>query len=805
VAFQINTNIPSLQAQEYLRVNSEMQSKTINRVTSGLRIVSSGDDAAGLAIANGFRSDQAVLTQGVRNANDGLSTLQIIDGGINNISKLIDRARTLATQSASGTFTGSRSVLNDEFQSLLTEIDRQAQAVGLNTDGQFAKMLKVFVGGGRAAGGVTEIANGSVAVDLSNSAVDSKSLGMKGVQAAGVAGTDIGTGAAKTSVQQILSDSTNLGSEAVGGYTDFYFYGPGFGDSNRVKVSVSTAGVTDTATLASAINKAVEAAGNGTTQAATAFKNAGITANIVTDASGKKQLAFASSNSAFQVRAGDRMANALMGNFVNAASGASGKDLAVTFAGSGAVTGANTWTAGAGIMFRFQGGGLSSPIDLTVNVTGGATTVTQAVADLSSQVANNATLKAAGISLTNTGTVTFTSSQGQGFEVLVAGDVENQLKFNAFLKGGAANNEVEYTTITGGAAPTVVNGATQQLRFDVGGSYSATVNITMATGDTAATLSTKINDAIAQNATLSAAGLSASNSSGKIQIASANGSYFRLMAEAPSGANSLGFAGGVAYSAVSAATPLGYDATFNSGGASQTALGTNDDVYTFTQLANGDDDQTVNISANDAAGAAHSMGVVLEKDSGGMSGRSIDEAINYINTKLQQSNDSTLQKIVAVKEVNYANNAEGIRFLSTLSKFNVSVGTTAGAVGFKDGTGGTAQGAVNASEQSSGGAMAAIDTQDGAEQAVTALADAVKKLGNAQAVVGKGQNSFSYAVNLAQSQLTNIAAAESRIRDADLASEAANLTKAQIILQAGIAALAQANSAPQQVLTLLRG
>jgi flagellin len=456
-------------------------------------------------------------------------------------------------------------------------------------------------------------------------------------------------------------------------------------------------------------------------------------------------------------------------------------------------------------MFRFQGGGLSSPIDLTVNVTGGATTVTQAVADLSSQVANNATLKAAGISLTNTGTVTFTSSQGQGFEVLVAGDVENQLKFNAFLKGGAANNEVEYTTITGGAAPTVVNGATQQLRFDVGGSYSATVNITMATGDTAATLSTKINDAIAQNATLSAAGLSASNSSGKIQIASANGSYFRLMAEAPSGANSLGFAGGVAYSAVSAATPLGYDATFNSGGASQTALGTNDDVYTFTQLANGDDDQTVNISANDAAGAAHSMGVVLEKDSGGMSGRSIDEAINYINTKLQQSNDSTLQKIVAVKEVNYANNAEGIRFLSTLSKFNVSVGTTAGAVGFKDGTGGTAQGAVNASEQSSGGAMAAIDTQDGAEQAVTALADAVKKLGNAQAVVGKGQNSFSYAVNLAQSQLTNIAAAESRIRDADLASEAANLTKAQIILQAGIAALAQANSAPQQVLTLLRG
>ena len=64
---------------------------------------------------------------------------------------------------------------------------------------------------------------------------------------------------------------------------------------------------------------------------------------------------------------------------------------------------------------------------------------------------------------------------------------------------------------------------------------------------------------------------------------------------------------------------------------------------------------------------------------------------------------------------------------------------------------------------------------------------------------------MSYAINLASSQLTNLASAEAGIRDADLASESANLTKSNIQLQAGIAALAQANSAPQQVLTLLRG
>src|SRR5437588_4162045 len=166
MSFSINTNVASLSAQNYLRINSNFQNQTINRVTSGLRIVQSGDDAAGLAIANGYRSDQAVLTQGVRNANDGMSQLQIIDGGMNNISQLLDRARTLATQSATGTFTGDRGVLNSEFQSDINEISRQAQAIGLDTNGSFTKSLSVFLGGGKTNNGVSTITNGSVSLDL---------------------------------------------------------------------------------------------------------------------------------------------------------------------------------------------------------------------------------------------------------------------------------------------------------------------------------------------------------------------------------------------------------------------------------------------------------------------------------------------------------------------------------------------------------------------------------------------------------------------------------------------------------------
>lgn len=174
----IVTNVSSLIARENLRVNNEFQGRTINRLTSGLRINSSADDAAGLAVANRFRSDITELTQGVRNANDGLSTLQIVDGGLNNISKILDRLKTLATQSASNTFTGDRTTLNNEYSELLTEINRQASNIGLDSGGTNNTNISVYVGGGSSQ------ANAKVSIDLSGTGnrVDSSSLGVGGTQ-----------------------------------------------------------------------------------------------------------------------------------------------------------------------------------------------------------------------------------------------------------------------------------------------------------------------------------------------------------------------------------------------------------------------------------------------------------------------------------------------------------------------------------------------------------------------------------------------------------------------------------------------
>jgi flagellin len=184
----IQTNYASLVGQQNMNVNQMFQTKTIEALTSGYRINASGDDAAGLAVANGYRSNVAELTQGVINANSGVSQLQIMDGGLNNISNILDRLKTLATESSSSTFTGDRTTLNNEFQSLMSEINRQAANIGLNTGGTNLSKLTVYVGGG----GSTQ-SNSQVSVDLSSSVVDTTGLGLSTSNLLGQ-GTDFSAG-----------------------------------------------------------------------------------------------------------------------------------------------------------------------------------------------------------------------------------------------------------------------------------------------------------------------------------------------------------------------------------------------------------------------------------------------------------------------------------------------------------------------------------------------------------------------------------------------------------------------------------
>ena len=142
MGLRVNNNVGSINAQRNLANTTERLQNSLQRLSSGLRITRASDDAAGLAISENFRAEVRGLTQASRNANDGISLLQVAEGALNETSGLLVRMRELAVQSANGTLGSTeRNTINDEFQDLASEITRIANVTSfigiwiLNTSG----------------------------------------------------------------------------------------------------------------------------------------------------------------------------------------------------------------------------------------------------------------------------------------------------------------------------------------------------------------------------------------------------------------------------------------------------------------------------------------------------------------------------------------------------------------------------------------------------------------------------------------------------------------------------------------------
>jgi flagellin len=279
----LQTNVDALDALSNLNVDNAAQGKTIQQLSSGYRINSSGDDAAGLAVANGYQNQVTQLTQGVNNGNDGIAQLQIIDGGLSNISNILNRLQTLATESASGTFTGNRATLNQEYQNLLGEITRQASNINLNAGGSFNKVLNVYIGGASSA------TNANVSIDLSgtSNAVDASSLGLSGTDVLG--GTVGGVGFSGNSVR-LDNPATSFLTNGTQTYTFNYTDYTGNTQSRTVTVSGGTSGINGNAVI-SQLNNGLSGTGitasinstNGTVQ----FTSSGaFTAGVVAPTAG---------------------------------------------------------------------------------------------------------------------------------------------------------------------------------------------------------------------------------------------------------------------------------------------------------------------------------------------------------------------------------------------------------------------------------------------------------------------------------------------------------------------------------------
>ena len=179
MSISVRTNVSSMVAQGNLAKTSGDLQKSISRLSSGLRVQSASDDAAGLAISEDFKASIRSLNQAKRNANDGVSLIQTADGSLKEVSGLLTRMRELAVQSRNGTNNSTqRGYLMDEFDQLRSEIDRIANTTEFNgltlLDGDQASGLSFQVGMGTTTDDRLTISiatSGASALGLSSSTI----------------------------------------------------------------------------------------------------------------------------------------------------------------------------------------------------------------------------------------------------------------------------------------------------------------------------------------------------------------------------------------------------------------------------------------------------------------------------------------------------------------------------------------------------------------------------------------------------------------------------------------------------------
>jgi flagellin len=147
MSISILNNIPSLVAQNQLSITNQNLQKTLFRLSSGSRINSGADDAAGLAIADGLHANVTALTQSAHNAADGVGALQVADGALAQVTTLLNRSVTLATEASIGTVSNAqRGALDAEFTQIKNEIDRIGSTTTFNGTSVFtATTTSVFL------------------------------------------------------------------------------------------------------------------------------------------------------------------------------------------------------------------------------------------------------------------------------------------------------------------------------------------------------------------------------------------------------------------------------------------------------------------------------------------------------------------------------------------------------------------------------------------------------------------------------------------------------------------------------------
>ncbi|WP_087743629.1 MULTISPECIES: flagellin N-terminal helical domain-containing protein [unclassified Acidovorax] len=698
----INTNLTSLNTQNQLNKSQAAQSTAMERLSSGLRINSAKDDAAGSSIVNRFTAQIKGLNQASRNANDGISLSKTAEGAIGEVNNSLQRLRELAVQSANGTNTGvDRKAIAAESKQLLEEINRVSSTANFNgsklLDGSFKTQFQVGANSGETIG-------------VSIGRLDTKTLGS----------------AATAAVSTAQNASANALKDG-----DLFINGVGIGASlGAADTASSTSKETSAIAKAAAINAKSAQTGvtaqvnatevGGTAMAANAQTGSvvinGVTINIATtsDLSASRQSVVAAIN-------------------------AKSKETGVTAEDTGLDSGGVKLTAADG-----------RNVDI-----GTFTTVTAAGTGLAA-------------TSTNRGSFTLVSDKA----ITIAGSNAGDLK-NSGLRAGSYDAQVASASGVAATAALATGTTTKIAAGDfsingqlVGASLTSTDTASFNAKDSSAisraaainAISGKTGVTATANATEVAGGTAAMTvgaTAGKLVINGVTTGTITTTATSTQAENRAAVVAEI--NKISAQTGV-------------VAIDTNDDTK-GVQLVAADGR---NITVDAGAGTAG----LLTAASTGLNGAFVGAA---------DDNARTFTSSIT---------------LTSASEFTIDKGTNATAV-LKNSLG---MGAGTYGAGRSGQSLDTIDlsTQEGASAALTAIDNALATVDSARADQGAVQNRFDSVLSSLASSSANLTDARSRIQDADFAAETANLSKGQVLQQAGVAMLAQANQLPQNILSLLR-
>jgi flagellin len=215
MSLSILNNIPALQADNQLNITTAAANKSLQQLSSGSRINSGADDAAGLAISDGLNANIAALNQSALNATNAIGSLQTGDGALAQVTTLLNRAVTLATEGANtGLSTAQSTAINTEYQALLTQINNINTTTNFNGSAVFGSTVNAFTSDGSASGtvsiGATIASTSATTLALSTTSLTSSANATTALTAitAAVATVAAQRGTIGAAVEQLQAAST---------------------------------------------------------------------------------------------------------------------------------------------------------------------------------------------------------------------------------------------------------------------------------------------------------------------------------------------------------------------------------------------------------------------------------------------------------------------------------------------------------------------------------------------------------------------------------------------------------------------